>query len=43
MQLSALQIPCVVALGGGYSADIKIITETHCNSFRLAKDIYQLE
>ncbi len=35
-------IPCVVALGGGYSADIKIIVEAHCNTFRTAKDIYQL-
>jgi acetoin utilization deacetylase AcuC-like enzyme len=35
-------IPVVVAMGGGYSADIKIITEAHCNTFRLAKDIYEL-
>lgn len=36
------QIPCVAAMGGGYSADVKIITEAHCNTFRLAKDIYGL-
>jgi len=36
------QIPCVVAMGGGYSADIKIIVEAHCNTFRMAKDIYNL-
>ena len=36
-------IPCVVAMGGGYSADIRIIVEAHCNTFRLAKDIYQLD
>jgi acetoin utilization deacetylase AcuC-like enzyme len=35
-------IPCVVAMGGGYSADIKIIVEAHANTFRLAKEIYQL-
>ncbi len=36
------QIPCVAAMGGGYSADVKIITEAHCNTFRLAKDMYGL-
>lgn len=35
-------IPCVVSMGGGYSADVKIITEAHCNTFRVAKDIYGL-
>jgi acetoin utilization deacetylase AcuC-like enzyme len=35
-------IPCVVSLGGGYSADVKIIMEAHCNTFRLAKDIWNL-
>ena len=35
-------IPCAVSMGGGYSADIKIITEAHCNTFRVAKDIYGL-
>lgn len=41
-KLKALHIPCVVAMGGGYSADIKIITEAHCNTFRSAKAIYGL-
>ncbi len=41
-KLKARQIPCVVAMGGGYSADIKIITEAHCNTFRLAKELYAL-
>lgn len=36
------QIPTVVSLGGGYSADIKIILEAHCNTFRLAKSIWKL-
>jgi acetoin utilization deacetylase AcuC-like enzyme len=35
-------IPCVVAMGGGYSADIKIIVEAHCNTFRLAQQVYNL-
>lgn len=41
-QLKKHQIPCSVALGGGYSQDVKIITEAHCNTFRLAKDMYGL-
>ncbi|HSN62077.1 MAG TPA: histone deacetylase, partial [Ferruginibacter sp.] len=32
-KLKALNIPCAVSLGGGYSADVKIITEAHCNTF----------
>ncbi len=40
--LQQQQIPCVVAMGGGYSADVKIITEAHCNTFRVAKDVYDL-
>lgn len=46
MVLSSLKswsIPCAIALGGGYSADVKIITEAHCNTFRLAKEIYNLD
>ncbi|MBO9201454.1 MULTISPECIES: histone deacetylase family protein [Niastella] len=41
-QLKQLGIPCVVAMGGGYSPDIKTIVEAHCNTFRVAKDIYEL-
>jgi len=41
-KLKTLGIPVVVAMGGGYSADIKIIVEAHCNTFRLAKEIYEL-
>ena len=33
-------IPCSVSMGGGYSADVKIIMEAHCNTFRTALDIY---
>ena len=36
-------IPCTVAMGGGYSMDIKVIVEAHCNTFRLAKSIYDLQ
>jgi acetoin utilization deacetylase AcuC-like enzyme len=35
-------IPCTVAMGGGYSADVKIIVEAHCNTFRAAKSVYDL-
>ena len=41
-QLKKQSIPCVVAMGGGYSADIKIIVEAHCNTFRSAKKIFDL-
>lgn len=41
--LNALHIPCAVAMGGGYSPDVKVIMEAHCNTFRLAKDIYGLD
>ena len=40
--LQQQNIPCAVSMGGGYSADIKIITDAHCNTFRAAKDIYNL-
>ena len=35
------RIPVTVAMGGGYSPDVKIITEAHCNTFRLAKEIFE--
>ena len=41
-QLQKAKIPCVVSMGGGYSPDVKMIVEAHCNTFRLAKDIYAL-
>lgn len=40
--LKQKKIPCTVSMGGGYSADIKIITEAHCNTFRIALDVYGL-
>lgn len=33
-------IPVVVAMGGGYSPDIRMIVEAHCNTFRLARDLF---
>lgn len=39
-QLKNRNIPVTVALGGGYSPDIKIIVEAHCNTFRLAIDLF---
>ena len=35
-------IPCVVAMGGGYSPQVKTIVKAHCNTFKAAKDIYEL-
>jgi acetoin utilization deacetylase AcuC-like enzyme len=32
--------PLVAAMGGGYSEDIKVIVEAHCNTFRLAKALF---
>ncbi|WP_316784409.1 histone deacetylase [Pedobacter frigiditerrae] len=34
------QVPVQVSMGGGYSADIKVIVDAHCNTFRLAADLY---
>jgi acetoin utilization deacetylase AcuC-like enzyme len=33
-------IPVQVSMGGGYSADIKDIVDAHCNTYRLAHDLY---
>lgn len=35
-------IPCAVSMGGGYSPDVKVIVEAHCQTFRAAKEIYRL-
>jgi acetoin utilization deacetylase AcuC-like enzyme len=39
-KLSSLNIPCAVAMGGGYSPDIRDIVDAHCNTFRLARYFY---
>lgn len=36
----ALGIPVQVSMGGGYSTNIVDIVEAHCNTFRVANDIY---
>lgn len=33
-------IPLCISMGGGYSPQIKDIVEAHCNTFRVAQDIY---
>jgi acetoin utilization deacetylase AcuC-like enzyme len=34
------KVPVQVSMGGGYSPDIKDIVEVHCNTFRVANDLY---
>ncbi len=36
------QIPVQVSMGGGYSEDIKIIVDAHCNTFRVALELFEL-
>jgi acetoin utilization deacetylase AcuC-like enzyme len=38
--LRDLRIPVAVAMGGGYSADHRIIVEAHCNTYRIAAKLY---
>jgi acetoin utilization deacetylase AcuC-like enzyme len=33
-------IPVQVSMGGGYSADIKVIVDAHCNTYKVADEIY---
>jgi acetoin utilization deacetylase AcuC-like enzyme len=33
-------LPVQVSMGGGYSADIKVIVDAHCNTFRVATNLY---
>ncbi len=35
-----LQVPMMCSMGGGYSADIKIILNAHANTYRLAQEIF---
>lgn len=39
--LKAAGIPVTVAMGGGYSPDVRTIVEAHCNTYRLAKEIFE--
>jgi len=34
------KIPVHVSMGGGYSPDIKDIVEAHCNTYRIANELY---
>jgi acetoin utilization deacetylase AcuC-like enzyme len=34
------KIPVQVSMGGGYSPDIKDIVEAHCNTYKVANDLY---
>ena len=34
------QLPVQVSMGGGYSEDIKVIVDAHCNTFRSAFDLF---
>jgi len=34
-------LPVAVAMGGGYSPDVKHIVTAHCNTFKAAKEIYR--
>jgi acetoin utilization deacetylase AcuC-like enzyme len=38
--LQAKNVPVTVAMGGGYSKDVRLITEAHCNTFRLARTLF---
>jgi acetoin utilization deacetylase AcuC-like enzyme len=33
-------IPLVISLGGGYSHHLRDIVEAHCNTFRLAQELW---
>ncbi|MFD2871573.1 histone deacetylase [Mucilaginibacter ximonensis] len=39
-QCIANKIPVQVSMGGGYSPDIRDIIDAHCNTFRLAADLF---
>jgi len=41
-ELKKRNIPVTVAMGGGYSPDIRAIVTAHCNTFKAAKDIFNL-
>jgi acetoin utilization deacetylase AcuC-like enzyme len=36
----AQQLPVQVSMGGGYSPNIKDIVDAHCNTFKVANDLY---
>ncbi len=38
-ELIKRNIPCAISMGGGYSKDVAVITEAHCNTFRVASEL----
>lgn len=38
--LKSMSIPCQVSMGGGYSPNIADILEAHCNTYRVALEIF---
>jgi acetoin utilization deacetylase AcuC-like enzyme len=39
-QCKSRRIPVQVSMGGGYSPQIKDIVEAHCNTYRVANNLY---
>lgn len=39
-QAKSANIPITIVMGGGYSEDINDVVEAHCNTFRLAQQIF---
>lgn len=39
-QAKLASTPVAIVMGGGYSEDIEDVVEAHCNTFRLAQEIY---
>jgi acetoin utilization deacetylase AcuC-like enzyme len=35
------QIPVMAAMGGGYAPQLRNIVDAHCNTFRVARDIWE--
>lgn len=42
-QAKTANIPVAIVMGGGYSEDIEDVVEAHCNTFRLAQQIFFLK
>lgn len=40
--LKQRSIPCAVSMGGGYSPDVRTIVEAHCQTYRAAREIYEI-
>ncbi len=39
-QAKMADIPVAIVMGGGYSEDVEDVVEAHCNTFRLAQQLY---